>query len=422
MTMYAFKGISATGKPAQGVKDADSPKALRQLLRKDGIVVTDVSVSKAGVGGKGAMAAAKGGRGGALSRNVDFGGIFGGVKKAEVANFTRQLATLLQSGIPLAESLSALFEQTENVRFKVPIGEIKTAVNEGTSLADALSKHKKIFDDLYVSMVRAGEVAGNLDEVLGRLADFIEASQKLKSKVTGAMVYPIIMAVIGFAIMSILMIFVIPSLTKMFAQRGKALPVNTRFLVWVSHTLSHYFLFLIAGMALFFYGFYRWTKSSSGRPAWHRFVLKIPAVGPLVRQVNIARFARTLSTMLHAGVPLLRSLDTGKEIMGNVILRKAIEDAKISVTEGEALAATLKRSGHFPPTVIHMIAVGERAGQLEQMLGRIAATYEGEVDTKLARFTTLLEPLMLVVMGGTVAFVVFSILQPIMDMGTFGGH
>ncbi len=420
MPMYAYNGISAAGKAATGVKDADSPKALRQLLRKDGIVVTDITLSKAGVGGKGAMAAAGGKRG--LSRNVDLGGIFGGVKKAEVANFTRQLATLLQSGIPLAEALGALFDQIENVRFKVPIGEIKTAVNEGTSLADALSKHKKIFDELYVSMVRAGEVAGNLDDVLGRLADFIEASQKLKSKVTGAMVYPIIMAVIGVVIMSILMIFVIPSLTKMFAQRGKALPLNTRFLVWVSHTMGKYFLFILIGWVLLIWGFWAWTKSTGGRPAWHRFVLKIPVVGALVRQVNIARFARTLSTMLHAGVPLLRSLDTGKEIMGNVVLRKAIEDAKVSVTEGEALATTLKRSGHFPPTVIHMIAVGERAGQLEQMLGRIAATYEGEVDTKLARFTTLLEPLMLVVMGGTVAFVVFSILQPIMDMGTFGGH
>ncbi|HTJ45505.1 MAG TPA: type II secretion system inner membrane protein GspF [Kofleriaceae bacterium] len=418
--MYAFKGISAAGKAASGVKDADSPKALRQLLRKEGIVVTDVTLSKSGAGGKAAAAAA--GKSSGLSRQVDLGALFGGVKKGEVAAFTRQLATLLKSGIPLAEALGALFEQIENVRFKVPIGEVKTAVNEGSSLADALSKHKKIFDDLYISMVRAGEVAGNLDEVLSRLADFIESSQKLKGKVQGAMVYPIIMAVIGIVIMSILMIAVIPELTKMFKQRGKTLPVNTRFLIWTSNTLGHYFLFILVGLIGAGYGFYRWTKSATGRPTWHRFVLRVPVVGALARQVNIARFARTLSTMLHAGVPMLRSLETGKEIMGNVILKKAIEDAKIAVTEGEALATTLKRSGHFPPTVIHMIAVGERAGQLEQMLGRVADTYEADVDTKLQRFTTLLEPLMLVVMGGTVAFVVFSILQPIMDMGTFGGH
>jgi general secretion pathway protein F len=421
MPMFAYKGIGANGKAAAGVRDADSPKALRQLLRKDGIVVTDVTLSKSGAGGKAAAAAANK-KGGALSRSVDLGGILGGVRRAEVANFTRQLATLLKSGIPLAEALGALFEQIENVRFKVPIGEVKTAVNEGSSLADALGKHKKIFDELYVSMVRAGEVAGNLDEVLGRLADFIESSQKLKAKVQGAMVYPIIMMVIGVAIMTILMVAVIPELTKMFAQRGKTLPLNTRFLIWSSHTVGHYFVFLILGAIALGYGFFRWSRSVSGRPVWHRFVLKIPVVGALARQVNIARFARTLATMLHAGVPMLRSLDTAKEIMGNVILRKAIEEAKQAVTEGESLAVTLRRSGHFPPTVIHMIAVGERAGQLEQMLSRVADTFEADVDVKLTRFTTLLEPLMLVVMGGSVAFVVFSILQPIMDMGTFGGH
>jgi general secretion pathway protein F len=420
MPMYAFKGISAAGKAASGVKDADSPKALRQLLRKEGIVVTDVTLSKSGAGGKAAAAAAK--AGGGLSRQVDLGALFGGVKRGEVAAFTRQLATLLKSGIPLAEALGALFEQIENVRFKVPIGEVKTAVNEGSSLADALAKHKKIFDELYISMVRAGEVAGNLDEVLSRLADFIESSQKLKGKVQGAMVYPVVMAVIGIAIMTILMVAVIPELTKMFAQRGKTLPINTRFLIWMSHTIGHYFLFIIVGALGLGYGFFRWTRSTTGRPKWHAFVLRIPVVGALARQVNIARFARTLSTMLHSGVPMLRSLDTGKEIMGNVVLRKVIEEAKQSVTEGESLAVTLKRSGHFPPTVIHMIAVGERAGQLEQMLARVAETYEADVDTKLQRFTTLLEPLMLVVMGGAVAFVVFSILQPIMDMGTFGGH
>jgi general secretion pathway protein F len=420
MPMYAFKGISAAGKPTAGVKDADSPKALRQLLRKDGVVVTDVTLSKAGVGGKNAMAAANKGKG--LSRQVDLGGLFGGVKKTEVANFTRQLATLLKSGIPLAEALGALFEQIENVRFKVPIGEVKTAVNEGSSLADALAKHKKIFDELYISMVRAGEVAGNLDEVLGRLADFTDSSQKLKNKVSGAMVYPAIMAFIGIVIMSILMIVVIPQLTKMFTQRGKTLPLNTRMLIWVSHTLAHDFLFILAGIALASYGFYKWTKSATGRPVWHRFVLRLWVIGPLVRQVNIARFARTLATMLQSGVPMLRSLEIGKEVMGNVILRKVIEDAKTDVTEGEALAQTLKRSGHFPPTVVHMIAVGERAGQLENMLTRVAEQYEMEVEVRLQRFTALLEPLMLVGMGGTVAFVVFSILQPIMDMGSFGGH
>jgi len=415
MTMYAYKGIGPSGKQIGGVRDADSPKALRQLLRKDGVVVTNVELSKGGV-----KAASAGGKG--LSRQVDLGGLFGGVKKQEIAAFTRQLSTLLTSGIPLAEALSALVEQIENVRLKVPVGEVRTAVNEGSSLADALAKHPKLFDELFVSMVRAGEVSGNLDEVLTRLADFMDASQKLKSKVQGAMVYPIIMIVIGTVIMSILMVAVVPELTKMFGQRGKTLPLNTRMLKWTSHVIGNYFLFILAGIVAIIWGFRAWTKSAKGRPVWHRFILRMPLIGPLARQVNIARFARTLSTMLHAGVPMLRALDTAKQIMSNVILRQAIDEAKIAVTEGDSLAVTLKRSGHFPPTTIHMIAVGERAGQLEQMLGRVADTYEGEVDTKLTRFTTILEPLMLVIMGGAVAFVVFSILQPIMDMTSFGAH
>ncbi len=417
MPMYAFKGIGPSGKATAGIRDADSPKTLRQLLRKDGIVVTSLEVTKGSakgaVGGK--PVKAKGG----LGREVDLGGLFGGVKKAEISGFTRQLATLLKSGIPLAEALGALVEQTENVRFKAPLAEIKAAVNEGSSLADALGKHKKLFDELYCSMVRAGEVSGNLDEVLGRLADFIESSLKLKSKVSGAMVYPIIMMVIGVVIMTVLMVAVVPELTKMFAQKGKVLPINTRMLITTSHIIGDYFLFIFAGIGLAIWGMIYWTRTPSGKKTWHRFILKLPAIGPLARKVNITRFARTLSTMLHAGVPMLRALDTAKMIMANVIMREAIEDAKKAVTEGESLAVTLKRSGHFPPTTIHMIAVGERAGQLEQMLARVADTYDGEVDAALTRFTTLLEPLMLVAMGGTVAFVVFSILQPIMDMGSF---
>src|SRR5687767_11499305 len=225
MPMYAYRGIGPTGKGVSGVRDADSPKGLRQLLRKEGVVVTSQELSKAGA--KGAVPTGKG-----LGREVDLGGIFGGVKKPEIAAFTRQLAVLLRSGIPLAESLGALFEQIENVRFKVPVGEVRTAVNEGTALSDALGKHPKLFDELYVSMVRAGETAGNLDEVLSRLADFQDSSQKLKSKVQGAMIYPVIMALVGSIIMGVLMVAVVPEITKMFTTQGRTLPINTRMLIW----------------------------------------------------------------------------------------------------------------------------------------------------------------------------------------------
>ncbi len=414
MPMWAYKGIGPSGKTVTGVRDADTPKLIRALLRKEGVVVTDVEASKQG-GGK-AAAAGKG-----LSKEVDLGAILGGVKKADVAAFTRQLATLLKAGIALAESLGTLFEQTDNVRLKVPIGEVRTAVNEGSSFADALSKHPKIFDELFVSMVRAGEVAGNLDEVLDRLADFLDGAQKLKSKVQAAMVYPVIMLVVGAVIMAVLMIAVIPEITKMFTAQGKTLPWNTRLLIFGADTLRNHFLLVVLFWVGTIWGFRRWIKSTSGRPVWHRFTLKIPMVGDLARKINVARFSRTLSTMLTAGVPMLRALETAKEILSNVVLKKAIDDAKQAVTEGESLAVTLKRSGQFPAMMTHMIAVGERAGQLEQMLERIAETYENEVDMRLTRLTALLEPLMLVAMGGSVAFVVFSILQPIMSMGSFGG-
>jgi general secretion pathway protein F len=414
MPVYAYKGIGPTGKAVAGVKDAESPKLVRAIMRKDGVVVTAVELSK--VGAKAAASAGKG-----LSKEVDIGAIFGGVKKSDIAAFTRQLATLLKSGIALAESLNTLFEQTDNVRLKVPLGEVRTAVNEGSAFADALSKHPKLFDELYVSMIRAGEVAGNLDEVLERLADFLDGAEKLKSKVQSAMIYPIIMLIVGLVIMAVLMVAVIPEVTKMFKSQGKTLPWNTRLLIWSADTLRHQILLVLAGWAAVIFGFRYWVKSPTGRPAWHRLVLRLPMVGDLARKVNVARFSRTLSTMLTAGVPMLRALDTAKEILGNVILRKAIDDAKQAVTEGESLAVTLKRSGQFPAMMTHMVAVGERAGQLEQMLERVASTYENEVDIRLGRLTAMLEPLMLVAMGGSVAFVVFSILQPIMSMGTFGG-
>jgi general secretion pathway protein F len=416
MPMYAFKGVGPSGKTISGTRDAESPKILRQALRKDGVLVTSFELSK---GGKAARAANA--QKGALSRQVDLGGVFGGVKKVEIAAFTRQIATLLRSGIPLAEALGAMVEQVTNLRFKTPLSEVRTAVNEGSAFADALAKHPRLFDELFVSMVRAGEVAGNLDEVLGRLADFLEGSQKLKSKIIGAMIYPMVMVVVGVAIMTVLMVKVIPEITSMFNQQGKTLPINTRMLIAVSSFFGHNVLWILIGMALSIVLFVQWIRSSTGRQVWHRFVLRLPVVGQLARTINVGRFARTLGTMLQSGVPMLRALDTAKQIMGNVVLQGAIENAKKAVTEGESLALTLKKSGQFPATMIHMVAVGERAGQLEQMLGRVADAYESEVDTKLARMTALLEPLMLVVMGGAVAFIVFSILQPIMDLGNLSG-
>jgi general secretion pathway protein F len=407
MPLYAYKGINAAGKSVSGNRDAESPKALRQLLRKDGVVVTQVDLSK---GGK------KVARGKGLSKEVDFGDVLARVKKTDVAAFTRQLATLLAAGIPLAEGLSALFEQAEKVKLKRVLGEVRGAVNEGSSLADAVSRHPAVFDDLYVSMVRAGETAGNLDDVLNRLADFMESALKLRAKVTSAMIYPVIMIGIAVVIMAILMILVVPKITETFTRQGRSLPPNTRFLIWLADIIGGYwFIWLglgIAGIA----GFRAWSRSPGGKPVWHKLVLRMPGVGQLVNQVAVSRFTRTLGTMLESGVPMLRALDVAKEVLGNVVLVKAVESARAGVTEGESLAVMLRKSGHFPATVTHMIAVGERSGSLEAMLLRVADAHELEVDTRLQRMTAMLEPMMILVMGVSVAFVVFSILQPLMDM------
>jgi general secretion pathway protein F len=230
-----------------------------------------------------------------------------------------------------------------------------------------------------------------------------------------------VMVVVGTGIMGVLMIKVIPEITSMFTQQGKTLPLNTRFLIGSSAFLGKYWLWIFFSMIAGVILFRRWIKSKEGMPVWHRFVLKLPVLGELIRTINVGRFSRTLGTMLQSGVPMLRSLETGKQIVGNVLIKDAIEDAKKAVMEGESLAVTLQRSGPFPPTMIHLVSVGEKAGQLEQMLERVAITYESEVDTKLSRFTALLEPIMLVIMGGAVAFIVFSILQPIMDLGNLSG-
>jgi general secretion pathway protein F len=411
MALWAYKGVDARGKSVSGVKDADNPKTLRANLRRDGILVTDVAPARAG---KSATAGLSEGKG--LRREVDLGGVFGSVKKTEVAAFTRQLATLLRAGIPLAEGLGALFEQIENPRFKSVIGEIRSKVNEGSALADALGKHTKIFEGVYVSMVRAGETAGNLDQVLVRLADFMESSIKQRSKVVGAMIYPALMAVISILVMAVLMIAVVPKITSMYEDTDKALPWNTVLLIESSQFLGANWLPSLLVLIAVVIGFRMWRRSAAGRATWDRLILRLPVIGPLARQIAIGRFTRTLGTMLQAGVQLLRALDISKDILGNVVLMKVIEGAREQIQQGESIALTLKKSGHFPSVVTHMIAVGERAGQLEQMLANVADAYDADTDAQLSRMTALLEPLMIVAMGGAVAFIVFSILMPIMDM------
>jgi general secretion pathway protein F len=417
MPLFAYKGIDGGGKSVGGTREAEGPKGLRQLLRRESVFLTEVREVQAGE----KLAAARGQARGksALNREVDFKALFERVRPQDVSIFTRQLATLLKAGIPLAESLAALAEQQDNKKFQMILSGVRQRVNEGDALALALGQHTRIFPDLYINMVRSGEAAGNLDAVLLRLADFLDTQAALRGKVSGALTYPVIMMVVGAFVMGILMVGVVPKITEIFADQDRALPLNTQLMIISSQAISRFWFVLLPAAFGGYVVFKRWGRTAKGRGKLDRMKLKIWVVGPLVRYLAVARFARTLATMLASGVPVLVAMDIVKRVLNNSVLEKVVENARDAIREGESVAATLKRSGEFPSMMCHMVAVGERSGELEQMLEHVADAYERDVDQKVARLTTLLSPLMIIVMAVAVAFIVFSIIQPIMDMQQF---
>lgn len=410
MPVYAYKGLNPSGKEVKGLLDAESPRMLRTLLKKQGILIVDHhEEDKQDQNGKSGFASG-------AQTEIDLKKYFERITVAEIALVTRQLATLLRSGITLIDALTAIVDQVETEKLKRIFGQIKTQVNEGSSLADAMSQHKGVFDELYVSMVRAGEASGALDRVLTRLADFTEAQAKLRSRIMSAMLYPAIMVGVGGIIMIILFVVVIPRITKIFTQVKAELPLQTKFLIFTADIIKNYWFILFPAMGLATYLFFRWKKSNSGRPKWDRFVLVAPIFGPVVRLVSIARFARTLATLLRSGVPVLNALDITKDVLGNVRLAEVVSEAREAIREGDTIAAPLKKSREFPPIVVHMVATGEQSGQLEEMLEHVADNYDFQVDQRVEKLTTLIEPLMIVGMGVAVSFIVFSILMPILQL------
>lgn len=413
MPLYAYKGLDAGGKNVGGTREADGAKGLRALLRKDGIFLTEM---REVVGGQKAAAAVNSGAPTGLKREIDFSRLFERVSPAEVGIFTRQLGTLLHAGIPLAEALAALAEQADNRKFQLILAGIRQRVNEGGALAEALAQHPRVFPDLYTNMVRSGETAGNLEAVLTRLADFLDEQQALRSKVSSALTYPIVMMILGGLIMSLLMVVVVPQIASVFEDSGKTLPWNTRLLIFTSGIAGEYWWIILPGLVAAVVIFRRWAASARGRAVLDRIGLKMWVVGPLLRYIAVARFSRTLATMLASGVPLLTALEIVRKVLDNSVLEKVVENARDTIREGESIAVTLKRSGEFPSMMCHMVAVGERSGQLETMLENVATAYERDVEVKVGRLTALLSPLMIVAMGVGVGFMVFSILGPIMDM------
>jgi general secretion pathway protein F len=408
MPVFEYKALDQRGRAVEGLREADSPKTLRAVLRRDGVFLTEV------LGQKAAEEAQK--------REVSVKRFVGGrISADDVAITTRQLAVLIGAGIPLVEALAALVDQVDHERMKRVISDVRQRVNEGSSLADAMATHPKAFGTLYVNMIRAGESSGALDVVLVRLADFTESQARLRSKVIGSLTYPAAMLLIGTAILGILFTVVIPKITKIFDETRVALPWTTRALIGFTTFVHDWWWAVGLGTALAAYGAYRWVKTPAGRASWDRRVLTAPIFGGLVRQIALARFSRTLATLLKSGVPLLTSMDIVKNIVGNVRLATVIEEARTSIQEGETIAAPLKRSGEFPPLVYHMVAIGEKSGELEEMLNNVANAYEAQVETRIGALTALLEPLMIVTMGVVVAFIVFSILMPILQINTLAG-
>lgn len=406
MAVYEYRGILiATGKATKGVRDAESPKQLRALLRRDGIMLASATEEVAAKASK--------------AKDINLFAFLRRIGTSDVATMTRQLATLVRAGIPLVDSISALTEQVEKEDLRRILTNVREDLNEGSSFAQSLEKHPKVFPSIYVNMVAAGEVSGTLEQVLERLAEFLESQARLRGKVTAALAYPVLMAIIGVSLVSVLMVAVVPKVTSIFESMDQALPWYTQLLITVSNFLSGYWWILVPLIVAAVYGFRRWKRTTTGRMRWDSFTLRSPVFGRLLMMLAVARFSRTLATLLSAGVPLLKAMDIAHRVLNNARLQTVVQEASGSIREGESIADPLKRSGHFPPIVTHMIAVGEKSGQLEQMLESVAVAYDNQVEVRVQALTSLLEPVMIVMMGSAVGFIAFAILMPLIQMNQF---
>jgi general secretion pathway protein F len=404
MPVYEYTAFNAKGKRLKGIVDAGSLFTARQRLRETDIF--PITLREASSRKKDESFTEKLG-----------GGFFKKVGQREVAAMTRQLSTLLGAGLPLVQSLSALISQISHPRMKNTLAQIREDVNEGNSLTQSMSHFPDVFPPFYINMVRAGEASGTINAVLDRLADFNEKQQALKGKIRAALAYPVFMLLIGSGVLFFLITFIVPNITKIFREMRQALPATTVFLISLSNFLQAFWWMVVIGLvAVFIVLRVAVTRTDRGRYVWDGLKLKLPLMGPLNKKMEVARFSRTLGTLLESGVPLLDSLEIVKSIAGNRLISDAIHTAGEEVREGQSLASPLAKSGLFPPVAIEMISVGEQSGNVETMLYRIADAYEKEVESNITMMTSLLEPIMILVMGFIVAFIVISILLPIFEM------
>jgi len=396
MPVYKYKAIDESGKTVQGVIDAESPKGATEKLKRQGVFLSSLHEAKE-------------------SRSRSFNP-FKGIKISELAVTTRQFSTLISAGLPLEASLSALSEQTEDARLGQVLSQVKERVSEGSSLANSLGEHKDVFSDLYINIVRAGEASGTLDIVLLRLADFLETQAALTSRVRGALIYPMFMFFIGGGVLFFTMTYVIPRIAKIFEESQSSLPLMTLILIKISDFLNNYILFILLFVIILVFAAIRFNRTERGKMFFDRLMLKVPVFGKLTSMVVISRFTRTLGTLLSSGIPLLDALEIGEAVMGNKVYGKTLEEVRVNVREGASLAQPLKESGVFPPLVTRMIAVGEQTGEMEAMLSKVADIYDQQVETMVSTLTSLLEPVMIVIIGAVMAFIVFAVLLPIFNL------
>jgi len=340
------------------------------------------------------------------------------VASKDLVIFSRQLATLVSAGVPIVQGLNILCEQIQSPVFKQIISAIRTDIESGIAIADAMKKHPKAFSELYVSMIRAGETGGVLDAILERLSAYLEASEELKGKVKGAMVYPLVISGVAGAVTLFLLIAVIPTFKNVFASFGGELPLPTRILLAVSDFLRHNFIYLMVFPVGLFFAFKRWYKTEKGHTIVDGITIRIPVFGDMLKKVAVSKFTRTLGTLIKSGVPILQALDTVAKTSGNKVVEDAIMKARESIREGEKIADPLKLSGIFPPMVIQMISVGEETGNLEIMLSKIADFYDQEVDTAVKAMTSLIEPIIICVMGLVIGAIVICMFLPIFQMSS----
>lgn len=401
MAIFEYKALDPSGKTIRGIIEADSSKTARVKLKKNNLMLTEIHEKNAAKPGQGKSATAS---------------FFGRIKIADIALTTRQLASLVKANIPLIDALSALIDQTENERLKVVLSQVRADVNEGSSLAKALSKHPKVFSNIFINMVEAGEASGTLPLVLLRLADFQESQVRLKNKIQSALMYPLLMMFAAFALLTGIFVGVIPKIVKIFESMNKPMPIQTIIMIKISDILVGYWWLLLTMAVLGFLIFRKWVATPKGRRKWDGLLLNLPVVGPLLRMLAVARFANTMATLLVGGVPILTAMSIVKNIVANTLISEAIVQARENVTEGQSIAEPLKRSRQFPPLVIHMIAIGEKTGELPQMLQNVSATYEEQVSVKVEGLTSLLEPAMIIFMGVMVGAIVASVFVPLIEL------